>query len=961
MTAPSLLASRASRSASTLVLPWLWAATALAPTAVLAQPAAAPAPQSAARAHRVLAPDDLKALAWRSVGPANMGGRVADIAIAPGNSKVFFVGYGTGGLFRTTNAGTTFEPVFDREATASIGSVVVADAPPDWPGWKDEPVEAKPASARAKAGAKAPAKSPTEQRTEQGKAKIVWVGTGEGNGRNSSSWGNGVYRSTDGGSSFEHLGLDESHDIPRLAVDPRDPDVCYVAALGHLWGPNPERGLYKTSDGGRTWKAVLQLDEHTGACDVILDPAHPEVVYAAMYARRRTAYSFQSGGPEGGIYRSRDAGRTWQKLTRGLPPQTGRIGLDVYRKNPRILYALIESDFGGIGVDTWDDRSRSGGVFRSEDGGDTWTRMNERMNRPFYFSKIRVDPSNDQRVYLPAYRLYVSDDGGRTLRSGGARRPHVDQHAFVIDPADPQHLLMGTDGGIYVSWDAGATWDYLNHLATGEFYNLALNDSDPYLIGGGLQDNGSWVGPSATIWEIPGDTGKPLGGITNDDWRYIFDGDGYHFAFDPTDSNVVYAEWQGGGIHRIHLDTGRQKGIYPAPKEGQPRFRFNWNTPFFVSPHVKRGEPTTLYLGGNYVFKLLDGGRRWERISDDLSTRDVNKITTVGSEAETHGTVVSLAESPLARGMLWAGTDDGRVHVTRNDGKSWTDVTPPAVNGLYVSRIEASHHQREVAYVSVDGHRSDDMKPYLYRTGDGGKTWTSIAGDLPAGGPVKVVREDRSNPAVLYVGTERAAFVSVNGGARWVKLNGTSLPTVAVDDLQQHAREMDLVAGTHGRSIYVLDDASPLSQLAQAVMDSALHLFDLPPARPRFFMPVEGVWGDRMFVASNPAMGARITYWLRDHTDEKVSVAIEDERGRVIRKLTGTGRAGLNRVLWDLMPEEHEQLPNPESFLGQKEFVPPGVYGVTVSFAKHKMRKSVTVLPPPGAEPAKPARKPRAG
>lgn len=915
-------------------------------TAVAAVPAAAGA--------RTLRADDLKALAWRSIGPANMGGRVADIAFAPGRSKTFFVATGTGGLWKTTNAGTTFAPVFDKEATASIGSVVVADAPPDWPGWKDEPPEVPPGKDEAK---KDEAKKEDKDR---GKAKIVWVGTGEGNGRNSSSWGRGVYRSTDGGATFANVGLPDSRDVPRLAVDPKDPDVCFAAALGRLWGPNAERGVYLTRDGGKTWKAVLQIDADTGACDVILDPSNPHTVYAAMYMRRRTGWSFQSGGPKGGIFRSDDGGSTWKQLQKGLPAQTGRIGLDLFAKDPRIVYAVVESDEGGHGLGLDDDQSRAGGVFRSDDRGETWTRVSERNPRAFYFSKVRVDPQDAERVYLLGFGLYVSDDGGKHWRANGATRPHGDLHAMAIDPADPEHIVLGTDGGIYQSFDRAATWDYLDRMPLGEFYNIAIDLSDPYRVAGGLQDNGSWVGPSANFRETSGDKpGEPGGGITTHDWDYYFDADGYHCAFDPTDPNVLYAEGQGGVIARVDLATAVSRNLRPAPKEGQSAYRFNWNSPFIVSPHVKRGDPTILYSGGNCVFRLLDGGERWERISEDLSARDVDRILTVGSAAETYGTVVSLAESPLAAGTLWAGTDDGRVHVTRNGGgsdrKGWTDVTPKEVGGRYISRIEASHHAVETAYVAVDGHRLDDDAPYLLATDDAGRTWRSIAGDLPTGAPVLVVREDRWNANVLYAGTEVAIYATIDRGAHWVRMNGGeagedgSLPTVAVDDIQQHPREKDLVIGTHGRSIWVLDDASPLSQLDGGVLEEELHLFAIEPAKPRVFRGREGFWSERMFRASNPPMGARIDYWLRDRTDDKVSVAIVDAKGNAVRQLGGSGQAGMNRVVWDLQPDEPQRLPDRDADLGHKNFVPPGEYTVTVSFGKKKATGKVTVLPtPPG-------------
>ncbi|MCG3128220.1 MAG: hypothetical protein CHACPFDD_03097 [Phycisphaerae bacterium] len=864
-----------------------------------------------------------------------MGGRVADVAIAPHDANTFYVGFATGGLWKTTNNGTTFSPVFDDQATSSIGAVAVADAPPDWIGWEAEPPSDAPPTAAGEA----------ESLEERGRAKIVWVGTGEGNGRNSSSWGAGVYRSTDAGESFQCVGLADSHDIPRIAVHPKNPDVCLVAALGHLWGPNKERGVYKTSDGGKTWRAVLQIDENTGACDVVIDPQNPDNVFAAMYMRRRSPWSYQSGGPQGGIYRSRDGGETWTKLASGLPAQTGRIGLDIFAADPRIVMAVIESDLGGWGIDPFDDRSKAGGVFRSEDGGETWARVFDRSPRAFYFSRIRIDPQDAQRVYLLGWGLCVSDDGGRTFRAGGARKPHGDLHAMAIDRDDPDRIVLGTDGGVYISYDRSETWDFLNHLAAGQFYNIAFDMLDPYRVGGGLQDNGSWIGPSATLRHVSSeDEDEPAGGITPHDWIFVNWGDGFHVAFDPQDRNIVYAESQGGDLMRVHLDTSRRKLLKPAPKEGQPRFRFNWNSPFFISPH----NPTTLYFGGNYVFKLTERGERWERISEDLSTRVLEKVSSVGSEAETHGTAVSLAESPLAAGLLWAGTDDGLVHVTADDGKTWANVTPPDGAGRYVTKIEPSHHVRERAYVSVDGHRNDDMAPAVFVTDDLGRSWRSIAGDLPDGAPVKVVREDRKNPSVLYVGTERAAYVSIDGGAHWIKLNGKSLPTVAVDDLGQQPREMDLIAGTHGRSIYILDDASPISQLSPEVLNKDLHAFETLPARPRHFIEAEGFWSDRRFIAANPPMGAKIHYWLREYTGEDVQISIDDEKGRTVRELDGSQQPGINRVVWDLQPEKYDQLGDPPNDASGPKFVPAGTYHVTITCGKQKSRTTVTVLPAAG-------------
>ncbi|MCZ6834303.1 MAG: hypothetical protein O7G85_00880, partial [Planctomycetota bacterium] len=760
--------------------------------------------QVALSQQRILTTQDLKPLSWRSVGPANMGGRIASIAQAPSDPKTIFLGYATGGLWKSTNNGTTFSPIFDTYETSSIGAVGVADAPESWSGWADEELAEE------------------ADLSKLGRSKIVWVGTGEGNSRNSSSWGHGVYRSTDGGASFEHKGLEETNNIPALVIDPRDPDVCYIGALGHLWGANKERGIYKTSDGGDTWDAILQIDDHTGCVDLVMDPSNPDILYAAMYARQRTPWSYTGMSETGGIFKSVDAGRTWNKLTDGLPTRVGRIGLDIFDGDSKIVMAVIESDEGGMIGGAFNSRTRAGGVFRSEDGGETWRRTLDLSPRSFYFSLIRIDPEDDQRVYLPGTTIYVSDDGGDHFRGDFGDVMHLDHHAMVIDPRDPEHLLMGNDGGFYVSWDRGATWDFHNTMATGQFYNVSVDESDPYRIGGGLQDNGSWIGPSETITEARDFYMGHDGAITNHDWKFFNGGDGFHVEFDPEDSNIVYAESQGGNISRSNLATGEQWNIKPQALEGAPAFRFNWNAPFFLSPH----DSTTIYLGGNCVFKLTKGGDAWERISDDLSTKILERVITVGSDAETYGTVVSLAESPLQQGLLWAGTDDGLIHISANDGDDWKDVTPLAVKGRYISKIEASHQDAETAYIAVDGHRSDSFEPLLLMTTDAGRTWNDITSDIPTGHTTKVIREDPRNAAVLYVGTERAAYVSINKGDSWIKLNGKSLPTIGVDDLKIQSRTHDLVAGTHGRSVWILDDASPLSQLSQDIVESEFHVFD---------------------------------------------------------------------------------------------------------------------------------------
>ncbi len=581
---------------------------------------------------------------------------------------------------------------------------------------------------------------------------------------------------------------------PASFTDPGDSNTVYVAALGRLWGENPERGVYVTHDGGASWALSLKVDARTGACDLVMDPANPQVLYAALHARRRTPWSFSSGGTSGGIFKTADGGRTWKKLTQGLPAGTGRIGLDVYRKDPRVIYAVVESDEGGQ-IATFDSRSRSGGVFRSEDGGEHWSRLGPWAPRPFCFSQIRVQPDDDKRVYLLGVDLWVSDDAGRTFRAGGGKNLHPDFHAMWIDPANGDHVLTGTDGGLFLSHDRTASWDYINNLAVGEFYNLAVDLREPYRVYGGLQDNQTWGGPSQTRFNSESWLDESRhDGITNGDWYCLGGGDGFHVAVDPTDPDIVYYESQGGSLQRVNLATGKERFLRPAAREGSPEYRFNWNAPFALSPH----DPSVLWMGGNHLFRLYERGDKWEEASPDLTTGDPKKMVTAGSGAEAHCTIVTLAESPLSKGLVWVGTDDGKVWLTRDAGAHWSDLTanlhgvPPA---LYMSRIEASHHEPGTAYLAVDGHRSDLFRPYLFVTRDFGKTWSSISGDLPAHGPVKVVRESPGNRDLLFAGTEFGLFMSLDRGARWIKA-GEGLPTVAVDDIIIHPRERDLIAGT---------------------------------------------------------------------------------------------------------------------------------------------------------------------
>ncbi|HZS05354.1 MAG TPA: hypothetical protein VFD58_11010 [Blastocatellia bacterium] len=836
-----------------------------------------------------------KNLKWRSIGPATMGGRVADFAVDPKKPYTWFVAFGTGGLMKTTDNGVTWNGVFEKEAVASVGTVAVA--PSD--------------------------------------SKVVWAGTGEPNGRNSSSWGDGVYKSTDGGETWTNMGLRDSHNVARIVIDPNDPNIVYVAALGHLWGANKERGVYKTNDGGRTWNAVLQLSEDVGCIDLVMDSSDRNTLYAAMYFRRRTPSSFTSGGAVGGVYKTTDGGANWKKLTNGLPAQTGRIGLDVYRKDPKVVYALIESDAGG-GASIEDAESKSGGVFRSEDKGETWQRVNKIVPRAFYFCQIRVDPTDDNRVYVLGFGLHTSDDGGKTFKSDGGKGYHGDLHAMWIDPNNSDHVLLGTDGGVYQSYSKMANWDFINNIAAGEFYRVTVDGSRPYRIAGGLQDNFNWVGPSQTS--------RPEG-ILNSDWVSLGGGDGFYCVFDPVDPEIVYAESQNGFAYRLNLKTGQTRDIQPKAKEGQPAFRFNWTSPLQASRHAAG----TLYLGGNHLFKLTERGDKWEEISPDLSTQDAKKITVTGSGAETHCTIYTFSESPLKAGIIWAGTDDGKLWVTPDEGKTWNDLTanlPAEVKGLWVSRVEASHVEEGTAYVAIDGHRNDVFRPFVLVTNDFGKTWRSIAGNLPPGGPVKVVREDPVNRNLLYAGTEFSFWLSFNRGRTWIRLNN-ALPTVAVDDIVVHPRDRDLVIGTHGRSIFVLDDIRPLEEMTPEVMASDVHLFSLRPATEFYYLPESAVWSKRIFAAPNPPFGAYINYYLKSYTGEEVAITVADEKEKVVRKLTGPMTPGINRVVWDLKPEKEES-EGPSG--GQPKFVRPGEYTVTLVMGKKKLTQKVKVEAVEGLE-----------
>jgi photosystem II stability/assembly factor-like uncharacterized protein len=868
------------------------------------------APGTAAPAASALPAASLKGFKARSIGPALMGGRVSDIALDPENPYAFWVGLATGGVMKSVNDGGTFEAVFEKESVASIGAIAVAPSDP----------------------------------------KTVWVGTGEANDRNSSGWGDGVYRSADGGATWTNVGLATSKAIARIVVHPTDPKTAWVCAAGNLWQAGGERGLFKTTDGGTTWKKVLAAappdDAKTGCGDLVMDPAGPDVLYATLYARQRTPWSFVSGADltggrdVGGIFRTTDGGATWKKLTNGLPARTQRIGLDVFRKNPKILYAIVQTDEGGSSP-IRDTKSKRGGVFRSEDGGETWARTNPLNPRPFYFSQIRVDPANEKRVWVLGISFHVSDDAGQNFREDLGDKVHPDGHAMVIDPKSPKRVLLGTDGGLYLSLEGGKNWQHLDRFAAGEFYRISLDDSVPYRIAGGLQDNLNWVGPSAT---------RSRDGIPNAAWTNLGGGDGFYNVFDPEDRDVIYGESQGGAIFRMNLRTGETKSIRPEPGEGQQAFRFHWCSPFFASRHEK-GQ---MVLAGNRVFRLSKRGDEWTPVSPDLSARDPEKIFAAGSGAENYGVVYALAESPVKAGLLWAGTDDGKLWVTSDGGGKWTDLTaglPSAAKGQWIQSIEASAADANAAYLVVSAYRTGNEAPLIYRTADLGKTWAGVAGSLPPNGPAKVVREHPKNPDVLFAGTEFGLFVSLDRGGSWTKLGG--LPTVAVDDLKIHPRDGDLVVATHGRSLYVLDDVSPLAAATAEDRGKDAVLFEPRPAHGVHRLPGWSEWnGKAPFRGENPPDGAILNFWLKEFTGDEVKIAITNAQDQPVATLRTPGTPGFGRVVWNLRPiREGAREGGGGGFFGeQPKFVPPGDYTVTLTYGKTKAKQKLTVTVAEGIE-----------
>lgn len=858
-------------------------------------------------------------LHWRPIGPASMSGRISDLAIYEPNPNIWYVGTAHGGVWKTVNNGTTFEAQFQDLGLMSIGDIAVSQNNPD----------------------------------------LVYVGTGESNNRQSTSWGDGMYKSTDGGKTYTQIGLKSSKHINRVVIDPRDNDVVWVAATGPLFGPGGERGIFKTTDSGKTWKQTLKVDDDTGANDLVIDPTNNKVLYASTYQRRRTACCMNGGGPGTGIWKSTDGGETWNRLKGGLPEGSlGRIGLDVYRKRPNILYASIEGPAagrgggrgagggqgaaggrgaaggaeeapaqpqaqgpgGGRGPATGVD-STATGLWRSDDGGASWRKVNNVNARPMYFSQVRVDPNDPDVVYMGGVGLHQSTDGGKTVATDVAEPIHDDVHAIWINPANSNHVVIGNDGGLAQSWDMAKTWVFIPNLPVGLFYHVSVDMSTPYNICGGMQDNYDWCGPSQVRGSV---------GIANHEWATIQGGDGFVVLQDPKDNRVVYSESQDGNVVRVDRMTGETISIRPVPAQGEPAYRFQWDTPILISPH----DASIVYIAGNKVFRAPDKGLTFSAISPDLTTgedSDREQIVTMGLKGSditiakndgivSYGTIVALAESPKMAGLLYAGTDDGRLQMTKDGGKNWTDVfqkLPGAPKGGYVSRIAPSRYEAGTVYATIDNHRLNDYETYIYASKDFGQSWQSINGNLK-GEVIKAITEDQKNPDVLYAGAETGLFLSVDRGATWSRPKW-NLPTVRVDEIVQHPRDNAIVLATHGRAIWVLDHAEPIQEYA-AARNTEAKLFTPPPTsmyrRPARDRNYE-FWGSQVFYGENPPQSAMLSYFLKNKPNE-VKLKVTDAVGHELREIAipaNQTKAGISSACWDLRVQPAPP-PNPGNFPG---------------------------------------------
>ncbi len=859
----------------------------------------------------------------RCIGPAGMSGRVAAIDVVESNPNIMYVGAATGGLWKSTSGGIAWKPIFDNQATSSIGAVAVCQANPS----------------------------------------IVWVGTGEGNVRNSAGVGYGIYKSMDGGETWQWLGLEKTERIHRIILHPSDPNIAYAAAMGNTWSENDERGVYKTVDGGKSWKKILFVNNKTGCGDLVIDPKNPSKLFASMWEHRRYPWFFNSGGAGSGIYVTHDGGETWNKLTEkdGMPKgDLGRAGVAISYSNPDVVYALVEA--------------KKSALLRSDNGGATWRTVNNTTNiaaRPFYFCDIRVDPDNENRVYNMFTIVTVSNDGGKTFQTLiPYNSVHPDHHALWIHPKNGAFMVNGNDGGIAISYDRGATWRFVENLPLAQFYHVSVDNETPYHIYGGLQDNGSWRGPSS-VWEN--------GGIKNYHWDEVCFGDGFATVPDPKDASIGYAMWQGGNLVRFNVKTGERKSIRPAPPSEDVKLRFNWNSGISIDPF----DAATVYYGSQFLHKSTNRGDSWTIISPDLTTNDKDKqqqdesggLSRDVTAAENHCTILTIAPSAVKQGVIWVGTDDGNVQLTEDGGKTWKNVVgniPNVPKATWCPHIEASKFDAGTAYVVFDDHRRGNWKTFVFKTTDYGKTWTDLTKSTPVGLPknapwgfAHTIEQDPVKKDLLYLGTEFGFFVSLDDGKSWMKWTH-GFPTVPVTEFAVHPRDHDLIIATHGRALYVIDDIRPLRMLSPEVFKKSIHLFDVPSAI--LYQEKQESYhfsADAMFKGENRLRGAMLTYSLNppedtqkskdDTTTEQkkfVQIDILNSSGSVIRNFRGSMNKGINRAVWNLR-ENGVRVPGAEARRGtdgddpQGLEVLPGKYTARLKMGKEEVTASIEVLPDP--------------
>ncbi|MBL4657885.1 MAG: glycosyl hydrolase, partial [Flavobacteriales bacterium] len=867
-------------------------------------------------------------LKFRSIGPALTSGRIGDIAVNPNKTSEYYVAVASGGVWKTTNAGNTYNPIFDGEGSYSIGCVTI----------------------------------------DPGNEHVVWVGTGENNNQRSVAYGDGIYKSVDGGKSWENKGLKTSEHIGKIIVDPRNSAVVYVAAMGPLWKKGGERGVYKTIDGGEKWTRVLNIDEYTGVTDIVMDPRDPDVLYAAAEQRMRHVFTYIGGGPGSGIHKSTDGGKTWNKLKSGLPKvDVGRIGLAISPVNPDYVFAIIEAS------------DKKGGFFRSTNRGGSWKKMGDYSTSGNYYQEIICDPKDVDKIFSMNTWLHHTEDGGKTFKKTGEKDKHVDNHCIWIDPTNTDHWRVGSDGGIYETWDHATNWQYKANLPVTQFYKLAIDNTKPfYYVYGGTQDNNTQGGPSRTISNS---------GIVNSDWYITLGGDGFEAAIDPVDPNIVYSQAQYGWLARYDKKSGEKVGIKPQPSKGEPALRWNWDAPLLVSPHKN----TRLYFAANKLFRTEDRGNSWKAVSPDLTRQiDRNKLPVMGKvwsmdavmknkSTTIYGNIVAFDESPKQENLLYVGTDDGLLQVSDNGGTTWVkyDKFPGVPETTYVNDIVTSQHDVNTVYVAFNNHKRGDFKPYILKSTDKGKSWTAIQGNLPKRGSVYAIAEDHVNPKLLFAGTEFGVFFSIDGGTDWTRLKA-GLPTIAIRDIEIQKEENDLVLASFGRGFYILDDYSPLRTYKKDIASKGAHIF--PVKESLMFVnsrPIggrgKGSQGASYYTASNPPIGATFTYMIKDslRTNKEVRqkkeklltkegkdisypsfeamriedneekpyllFTITDEKGNEIRKIRTDPSNGMKRLTWDFKHADVSAIKLKQAKVGRYSerstgpMALPGTYSVSIS------------------------------